>query len=66
MADRKRRIRRGPTLGGVNPSWKWEVGAPLILIGAVVAGVGATVGGGAFLFWAGVAVVALGVVAMLR
>lgn len=66
MSDRKRRIRRGPTLGGVNPSWKWEVGAPLIFIGAVIAGVGANVRGGDFLFWAGVALVALGVVAILR
>jgi hypothetical protein len=59
---KRRRIRRGPTLGGVNPSWRWEVAAPLALIGVVVAGVGARTGGD-FLFWLGVALIALAAVA---
>ena len=47
----------------MNPSWRWEVGAPLLLVGTFVAVSTAALAGGGWLFWIGVALVALGVVA---
>lgn len=53
MKWRGRRRRR--TLGGIKSrvSLRWEVGAPLMVFGALVAGLMLSVQGGGFLFWAG-------------
>ena len=58
---KKKRVRRGATLGRVNVSWRWEVGFPLVLIGALIAGLTVGLSGGAVLFWVGVAIAAVGV-----
>ena len=58
-----RRRRRGPTLGGVNPSWRWEIGAPLVLLGSFIAVATVAVAGGGLLSWVGVGLVALGLAA---
>jgi hypothetical protein len=55
-----RRRRRGPRLGKLRISWRWEIGAPLLVLGALIAGTTVGVRGGDVLFWGGVAVTAIG------
>ena len=57
----KKRVRRGATLGKVNVSWRWEVGFPMVLVGALIAGLTVGLSGGGVLFWIGAALAAIGV-----
>jgi hypothetical protein len=59
-------VRRGATLGGLNVSWRWELGIPMLLLGAVIAGLTVGLAGAGLLFWFGAALVAAGVVIALR
>ena len=47
-------------MGGLRISWRWEVGLPLLVMGALLAGVTAGVRGGAVWFWVGAALAAVG------
>ena len=53
------RRRRSP-MGGLRISRRWEVGMPLMLLGAMLAGLTVGVRGGGLFFWAGAVLVALG------
>ena len=57
-----RRPRRSP-MGGVRISRRWEIGLPLTVLGALLAGSTVNVRGGAIFFWAGAALVAIGAAA---
>ncbi len=52
--------RRRPAMGGIPVSWRWEVGLPLLILGALLAGLTAGARGGDVLFWVGAALAALG------
>lgn len=56
---RRARRRRAPTLGRLNVSWRWEVAAPLFLMGALIAVFTIRVRGAEPIFWIGVALAAL-------
>jgi hypothetical protein len=58
-----RRRRRGPTLGGLSPSWRWEIGAPLVLLGTSIAISALAIANAGVLFWVGVALIVLGLAA---
>ncbi len=52
LPRRPGRGRRRPTLGGrKRMNLRWEVGAPLIVLGTIVAGLMLGVEGGGVLFW---------------
>ncbi len=55
--------RRGPTLGRMNVSWRWEIGAPLVLLGTFIAVMTLSIAGAGPLFWAGVGLLVLGLLA---
>jgi hypothetical protein len=55
-----RRRRFGTPLGGIKVSWRWEVGLPMFVIGAVTAIAVVGVTGGDAIFWGGVLVAAVG------
>jgi hypothetical protein len=71
MADpgdrrRRRRFRRGPTLGPIRVSWRWEVGMPLVLIGFGIAALTVSTEGLGLVFWVGAALTAVGTAVMLQ
>jgi hypothetical protein len=47
-------------MGGVKVSWRWEVGLPLFVMGALTAIAVISVVGGDAIFWGGVLVAAVG------
>ncbi|HLL86942.1 MAG TPA: hypothetical protein VK387_06495 [Thermoleophilaceae bacterium] len=57
-----KRRRRSP-MGGARVSRRWEVGLPLMLLGAMLAGLTVGVRGGGLFFWAGAVLVAIGAAA---
>lgn len=58
--------RRGPTLGGYSRvSRRWELGAPLIVIGGLVAVFMINVEGGQAFFWGGAVVAGVGLALFL-
>ena len=61
-----RRRRRSPTLGKVQVSWRWEVGAPLVLMGALIAYIALSADGAGVIFWVGAGFIAVGAAAMSR
>jgi hypothetical protein len=63
---RRRRLRRGPTLGPIKVSWRWEVGLPLLLIGVAMAALTVGAEGLGFVFWIGAALAAVGAAVMLQ
>ena len=50
-------------MGGLRVSRRWEVGMPLMVLGAMIAGLTVGVRGGGILFWVGAALVAVGAAA---
>jgi hypothetical protein len=54
------RRRRRPPLGRVTVSRRWEIGLPLLVAGALIAGLTVGVRGGDAFFWAGAALAAVG------
>jgi hypothetical protein len=50
-------------MGPVRVSWRWEVGLPLLVLGALLAGTTVGAPGSELLFWAGAALAALGAAA---
>lgn len=64
--DRRRRARRGPTLGPVTISWRWEVGAPLFMIGVAIAALTVGVGSQGLVFWIGAGIAAVGAAVILQ
>ena len=54
------RRRRRPPLGRVNFSRRWDIGMPLLVAGALIAGTTAGVRGGETIFWVGAALAAVG------
>ena len=52
--------RRRPTLGGLGATRRWEIGLPLLILGAAVAGLTVGVRGAGGLFWLGAALAAIG------
>ena len=50
-------------MGGIRVSRRWEVGLPLMLLGAMLAGLTVGVRGGGLFFWAGAVLVAIGAAA---
>jgi hypothetical protein len=50
-------------MGGVRISRRWEVGVPLMVLGALLAGLTVGARGGGLLFWAGAVLVAIGAAA---
>jgi hypothetical protein len=58
--------KRGSPMSGVRVSRRWEVGMPLMVLGAMLAGLTVGVRGGGLLFWAGAVLVALGAVAFFK
>ena len=63
---RRRRLRRGPTLGGLRVSWRWEVGMPLVLLGFGIAALTVSADGLGGVFWVGAALVAVGAAVLLQ
>jgi len=63
---RPRRPRRGPTLGPVNISWRWEVGLPLLLLGVAIAALTVGADGLGGVFWAGTTLAAAGAAVMAQ
>jgi hypothetical protein len=63
-----RRPRRRRSLGplGGRVSLRWEIGAPLIVLGIVVAGLMLGIRGGGAIFWSAVVVAGLGLAALLE
>ena len=53
-------------MGRVNVSWRWELGAPLVLVGSVMAALTVGVRGGGLLFWVGVGLAAVGAALFTR
>jgi hypothetical protein len=54
------RRRRRPPLGRVIFSLRWEIGLPLLIAGALMAGLTVGVRGGDVLFWIGAGLAAVG------
>lgn len=54
------RWRRRTLGGGRRASLRWEVGAPLVVVGTIVAGLMLGVRGGGVLFWVGALVAGVG------
>ena len=65
---KRRRRRRGPTLGGTKSrvSMRWELGAPLLVIGVLVAGFMLDVRGGGVVFWGGALIAGVGLAIFLE
>jgi len=55
-----RKRRRRPSLGAVGRARRWEIGMPLLIVGAVIAGLTVGVRGAGVLFWVGAGVAAIG------
>lgn len=47
-------------MGGVSAARRWEIGMPLLIVGAVIAGLTVGVRGGGVLFWVGAGLAAIG------
>jgi hypothetical protein len=47
-------------MGRVNASRRWEIGMPLLVIGAAIAGLAVGVRGAGVLFWIGAGLAAIG------
>jgi hypothetical protein len=47
-------------MGGIAAGRRWEIGMPLLIVGAVIAGFTVGVRGAGVLFWIGAAVAAVG------
>ena len=52
--------RRRPPLGRVGVSRRWEIGMPLLVVGAAIAGLTVGVRGAGVLFWVGAGLAAIG------
>lgn len=54
------RRRRRPPMGRIRFSRRWEIGMPLLIVGAVIAGLTVGLPGAGVLFWIGAGLAAIG------